>query len=293
MKLQENDSERGFVSGPQSRAISGLRSRLFYLLLVPVSFWLSADFCVAAAPSVEQSSAELLAHHKAGGFEDEDARNAALAVDSNLRHQLWRALISAPGDKEAAGTKSDLGQLIDQIGSVEFRPPAEAPPPEAAPKTEPNQTSAGADAPEEPPQEEGESKPPYKTISPQTLVVVEELSRRPEEAANPYELGEVLFLSGYMKEAAIFYREALNRKSADDPGSARQRAWGLFQLGNCLRHDDMSGARQAYRQLIEQYPGSLWTDLAIAQDQLLEWYLSEEPGALIEAEILQANQPTE
>jgi hypothetical protein len=67
------------------------------------------------------------------------------------------------------------------------------------------------------------------------------------------------------------------------------RAWILFQLGNCLRDSDPSAgsgqalqaARNAYRRLIAEYPDSLWTDLAKARESLIDWYLKDDPLTLI------------
>jgi tetratricopeptide (TPR) repeat protein len=204
-------------------------------------------------------------------------------------------LINVPNSEEDAGAKRELGQLIEQLGSVEFKPQSEssgAAALEPATKTEPNGTAGGASTLEVPAEKQTDSRAANKAMREQTLLVVEELCKKPEQVENPCELGEVLFLSGNVKEAATFYEEALNRSSADDAASAHHRAWILYQLGNCLRHDDMPKARQTYRQLIEQYPDSLWSSLAKAQEQLIGWYLSEKPETLTEGDILHQEQPT-
>jgi TolA-binding protein len=94
-------------------------------------------------------------------------------------------------------------------------------------------------------------------------------------------LGEVLFLSDYLKEASVFYREALNRKSPDKDDQAQNRAWILFQIGNCLRGDDPLTAMKIYRQLITEYPDSSWTDLAKTRHKLIDWYQKDKPQTLI------------
>jgi TolA-binding protein len=57
----------------------------------------------------------------------------------------------------------------------------------------------------------------------------------------------------------------------------------LFQIGNCLRDGDRPAAEKVYKQLIAEYPDSPWTDLARAEDKLLEWYQKENPHELIES----------
>jgi uncharacterized protein with HEPN domain len=36
-----------------------------------------------------------------------------------------------------------------------------------------------------------------------------------------------------------------------------------------------------YRQLIAEYPGSPWVDLAKAREKLIDWYLKDKPRTLI------------
>jgi tetratricopeptide (TPR) repeat protein len=256
--------------------------------------WLWSDSSVAATSSAQTNSTEPGVVRAPETRQDTEVRSSVLSADSSLKHNLWRALISVPNGREEAGAKKELGQLIEQLGSVEFKPQSETPEMvrfEPAPRTEPNGTAGGASTLEEPAQKQIDSRAPQKTMREQTLLVVEQRCREPEQVENPCELGEVLFLSGNVKEAATFYEEALNRSSADDAASARHRAWILYQLGNCLRHDDMPKARQTYRKLIEQYPDSLWSSLAKAQEQLIGWYLSEKPETLTEGDILHQQRP--
>jgi len=146
--------------------------------------------------------------------------------------------------------------------------------------------------------------------------MLKSLLQHPERLRNPFELGEILFLSGHLKDAAICYQEALSRSSPDkaDPTqkpqqslglltedvkvpdvvlgprlaetktgmfSIRNRAWILFQIGNCLRDDELPTAMKMYRQLIAEYPDSPWADLAKARSKLIDWYQKDNPRALI------------
>jgi TolA-binding protein len=294
MRIDNKTLEGRCVCRRESREIFGRRISNCVCWLLTAICWLWSDFSLAATSSVQPASTESLLIRGSEIRQDAQARSIAPSVDSSLKRQLWRALINVPNSKEDAGAKRELGQLIEQIGSVEFKPQREHTKMagfELASKTEPNGTAGGGRTLEAPAQKRIESRPSDKTIREQTLLVVEELCKQPGQVENPYELAEVLFLSGNLKEAAMFYREALNRRSVDDAASAHHRAWILYQLGNCLRHDDMPKARQIYRQLIEQYPDSLWSASAKAQEQLIGWYLSEKPETLAEGDILQEQQP--
>jgi tetratricopeptide (TPR) repeat protein len=228
-----------------------------------------------------------------------DANAPSLSVasenlNSELGRELWRARVGVVEAKRDQTSKNKLKQLIEQVRSVEFEPQKQSPEPitaiEPMPTTKPNETLNVTDAPNKPPEKETESKLPYRTISNKTLRIVESLSQHPDQLENPFELGEVLFLSENVKEAAILYQEALNRKSADDARSAEDRAWLLFQIGNCLRNDDPLTAKKMYRQLITQYPDSQWTDLAKAQDKLIDWYQKDKPRTLVGDHILHPRQ---
>ena len=61
----------------------------------------------------------------------------------------------------------------------------------------------------------------------------------------------------------------------------RNRAWILFQIGNCLKDDDLAKAQEMYRQLITECPGSPWAEPAKAREKLIDWYLKEKPRTLI------------
>ena len=115
----------------------------------------------------------------------------------------------------------------------------------------------------------------------ETLQMLINLAQNPEKLTNPFELGEILFVSGNFKEAAIFYSEALKRKDMNDVNTSLDRAWILFQIGNCQRNDDMPSAAKMYQQLLTEYPNSPWAPLATARNNLIAWYLRDEPLKLM------------
>jgi len=199
--------------------------------------------------------------------------------------ELLRAEISI--DKSENDTKSSdqLKQIIEQIRSVKFGPHKQAPSPvivpEKAPAIEPDETVTEVPGQREQTKKAIESKPKHGPITENTLQMLKTLANDPGKLANPLELGEILFVSGNLKEAAIFYSEALNRKDPNDVNLFLDRAWILFQTGNCLRNEDPPAAAKAYQQLLTEYPNSPWADMAKARSNLIAWYLKDEPVKLI------------
>jgi len=92
------------------------------------------------------------------------------------------------------------------------------------PSTEPDGTLVDTNVPEEREEKEIKPKLPYEPVSDQTLQMLRNLLQHPGQLDNPFEMGEVLFLSGHLKEAAIVYKEALNRKNPDEADLAQDRA---------------------------------------------------------------------
>ena len=110
---------------------------------------------------------------------------------------------------------------------------------------------------------------------------LETLQQNPDRAKEPLPMAELLFLSGRTTEAIPFYQKALEQNRPDDPRSAADRAWILFQLGNCLRETDMAKAQEIYGKLIAEHPRSPWTELARAHGQLLAWHQQDRPRDLV------------
>lgn len=205
--------------------------------------------------------------------------------NSSYARQLWRTEISIPQGRNNQASKNKLKQVIEQIRSVEFKPSKQASEPlvvpKEAPAIEPNETSPDIPVQKEQEKKQIEPKLPYEPITDRTLQMLRNLAQHPDKLDNPFELGEILFISGNLKEATVFYQEALKRRDPNNISSARDRAWILFQIGNCLRNDDLTASAKMYRQLITEYPGSLWADLAKAQSKLIDWFHKDEPFKLI------------
>ena len=205
---------------------------------------------------------------------------------NNLTRQLWQAGISVYQGKEDNKSKNELKRLIEQVLSIEFKPPKQPEPviniEPAATIVEPSKTPFNVDAKEGHKKKTIEYKLPYEPVTDRTLQMLGNIVKDPNQLDNPFKLAEVLFLSGRLKEAAMLYQEAFKSKSQDQAEAAQNRAWILFQIGNCLWDDDPKTAQKAYRQLIAEYPESPWIDLAKVREKLIDWYQKEKPRMLIE-----------
>jgi tetratricopeptide (TPR) repeat protein len=216
-----------------------------------------------------------------------------------LTRKLWRQRITFAEDANDQRSKNELRRIIEQIRSVEFDPQSEtvesvvstepalaAKPLETLPDSERQATQSKGHRPDgfsNAKKDMQSTGPlPYRTITDQTLQMLEDdIAKHPEKLSNPFELAEVLFISGHPKPALACYRQALQRKEPDDARSAQDRAWILFQIANCLRDVDRPSATKTYRQLIAEYPDSPWTELAKAQDKLVDWLEKDKPASLI------------
>jgi len=210
-------------------------------------------------------------------------------TDSNdsseqLKRQLWRSDITPTKDENDRKQQDELRQLIEQIRAIEIRPQEQISEPvvvpEILPVAEPNDVSITSE-PVTKEKKDFEPNLPYTPISNETLQMLRNLSQNPQQIDNPLELGEVLFRNGDHKEAVLFYKEALKRVGPNDPNAALDRAWLLFQAGNCLRNNNMAEAAKMYGQLITEYPNSLWAGIALIQSQFIAWHQKDEPQKLI------------
>ena len=205
--------------------------------------------------------------------------------------ELLRAEISIAKGQNDTKSMDQLKRIIEQIRSVEFGPEKQAPQPvvipEKAPGIEPDETVSETPVQKEKAKQEAKPKLPYEPITDETMQMLINLAQDPEKLDNPLELGEIVFVSGNVKEASAFYSEALKRKDPNDAGVSWDRAWILFQIGNCLRNEDPPAAAKMYQQLLTEYPNSPWADLAKARSNLIAWYLKNEPAKLI-AEVKRA-----
>jgi len=218
----------------------------------------------------------------------------AAAQDPNRPRvqQLLRAqmrVIDANETPQGKESGSRLRQIIGQVRSVRFgsEKQQQAAAPSAAPAksavVEPARNGLGTPVRREDPNEEIESAPSRQQVKGETLKMLKELLPHPEKLDRPLELGEVLFSCGNLTDAAVFYQEALKRADPNDANASGDRAWILFQIGNCLRNSNRPTASKMYGQLLSEYPQSPWTYMAQAEGKLIEWYIKDDPRTLVSA----------
>jgi len=210
--------------------------------------------------------------------------NESQLTAGQLTRRLWMNRIALPQTEQSQSSQDDIRRLVEQIRSVRFRPQYNH---EGSPTIAPAQlfqTNPQSTALQQPSQ----SRPaalsvpaPHQIITDDIMQIIQRLMQHPEEVHNPFEMAEVLFICGRYKEAAVFYRHTLSTIDPNNPQSAEDRAWLLFQIGNCLRDADPTAARDSYIKLIAQYPYSPWAEAAKIWGRLISWYQKTDPKKLI------------
>jgi hypothetical protein len=222
----------------------------------------------------------------AAEVKDNLPQNIPSPVDTSskkLERQLMESRISSLPQNHDKNKTDELKQIIEQIRSVKFEPPKPAQQPASAVSAE---IITAAPVAEQSPQ-------PVKihtavnSTSDETIKLIENQLKDPNLISNPFELAEILFKSGRQTQAGICYKQALKVLPADDPNVATERAWILFQIGNCLKDEDPNTARESYAELIRTHSTSPWADIAKARYGIIEWYQQDNPGELIQ----QFNKP--
>jgi tetratricopeptide (TPR) repeat protein len=193
-------------------------------------------------------------------------------VKESLR-ELWRANIKALADEHPS---SAIDQSVRTLNSIrlkpKFLPPAQVV--TSQPSSTPARLPQTAPAP-----------PVQKGIAPEVL---EKLKKLPASGlASPEELADALFLSGHLDAAGTFYAQAL--EAAEEP---EEKAWLMYQMANCRRAKDPAGASGLYKQILADYPDSLWASLADVQDRLIEWHRKSKPRDTLQAVVEKLAPPT-
>jgi len=274
----------------------GCRAMLRIIHLCCVAFFAVSLFTFPV--NAETKSEEQLSVESTSKINEElnltvPAGSSLNETNKPLQQKLQQARINAYQGEKDGQSRSELKRMIEQVRNILFlsqkQPSKSVSVIEPAPVIEPNTVSlemkTHEDSRQKPKQLEIEksikAESQYEPVSRYTRQMLENLAQNPDQLTNPFELAEVLYLGGYENKAIMFYREALNRRESNGLGSNQEKAWILFQIGNCLRNDDLQSAKSAYRQLIAEYPDYLLTDLAKVQDKLIDWYLTDKPHELI------------
>lgn len=223
---------------------------------------------------------------------EEKIQNSPVEKEQNqisaAKKILIEAQITAPVVKNDSQSKNVLAEMIDKIRSVRLPPKNDSDKSSDGEKTE--TITENNDIRTDKPQNDAAeifTQPKQETspkiiISDETLTELQDFIERPEETQNPLLLAEVLFLSGYNKQAAIFYFEALDRLKKEGTLSIHDKAWLLLQTAGCLKDTDIRQASTTYKEVFTQCPSSTWAPVAKIQSDLLDWMQAEKPYELIE-----------
>jgi tetratricopeptide (TPR) repeat protein len=230
-------------------------------------------------------------------------RTAGLASRLNRRkvNSLWQGqgrIALTPETEQQIRDKRDFQKVIDRLNSMDIRDKKPAPVPTGVDSTQAPTGNAGpqtvvrtqpngmdsATAQLKPAQEIGPALTDNKTgaLSSGILEKLMKLSDRPDELMDPFGIAEILYSTGHLPAAARFYEKALERINREDPVSARNRAWIIFQRANCLRRQEPLQAMEIYQMLLSEYPDSPWKDAAQTWLELAQWYSKEKPAELIQ-----------
>jgi len=195
----------------------------------------------------------------------------------NLERQLFETRIRSLSPEKDIKSE-ELKKIIQQVRSVKFESRSAA---QISPYSPIEVNAAPALKPEE-------SRQYIKitdSVEQQRLETQELLEKQlkdPNLISNPYELAEILYKNGNQFYAGLCYKQAFSKLPPDDPNLASQRAWILFQIGNCLKDEDPNTAKESYAELIRTHSDSPWAELAKVRYSLIEWYQQEKPELLIQ-----------
>ena len=203
---------------------------------------------------------------------------------TEFTRKLWDSRISLVKESQVNPNRDQLKDLIKQIGFMEFKDNKHQPV-ITVEKIENEQTE---DISTDSKTTETNQQPAiHKTryldgnISEETLVIFKKMAQQPEKLNNAFELAELLFSRACLEEASKCYRQALEHLMKKTNVNDSEKAWLLFQIGNCLHKTNPTEALKTYRQLLEEHPNSQWNEFAKIKSKLIDWYLQDKPHTLI------------
>ncbi|MCU0914482.1 MAG: tetratricopeptide repeat protein [Planctomycetes bacterium] len=213
----------------------------------------------------------------------QEAAGADAGPHSPPATELWTSRISAPDPADEAEASLALQRLIRRVHSMTFSDKGTSPPSAPTTNLAPTEPVAAVSLPAPAVAsrvpaasisvESGAVPGATPVVSPQVQKTFESLRQNPSRIGDPMEAADLLFLSGRPTDAIPFYEEQLRRLKTD-AASRDDRAWALFQLGNCLRETNVARAQETYGKLMAEYPESPWTEMARAGSRFLTWHQS-------------------
>lgn len=211
-----------------------------------------------------------------------------------IARKLWQERIQPPKSPRS-NDAAELQSLIAKLRSTRLPSPSVIP---AEPIAEVNALPRDLVASDPAPLPAPPIKPTILTapipalpvtqgpLLPETLAQIERMADQAMDASLALRLADLLYESQYPDRATPFYRLATEALDPNAPLAHENRAWALFQLGNCLRESAPAEAKLAYQRLTSDYPTSPWTDLAAMWHDLADWYWREQPRETL-AEVTQ------
>jgi tetratricopeptide (TPR) repeat protein len=260
-----------------------------YLCARPWRLWTLLIVCLC--PPIVSGQTERTPKNLASA---NDMQLAGLPKTESAR-SVWRDRTSLPAqNSQDARSKKRLQETLRKLKSLRFTDDAESEfmaitqePNQPGTETKPRSTT---DKPliiiRTPPPSTVPAPPKDESLANSALTkeTTEALRLRaqsPEKLHKPELLGQILFRAKAWPEAKLCYEESLKRLNSKSVAPSEDKAWLLLQIGNCLQQSDPQKAVTTYKQLIKEYPNSLWSELVRVKDQCITWELRDKPKTLI------------
>lgn len=94
------------------------------------------------------------------------------------------------------------------------------------------------------------------------------LAENIQSALHPLQLADVLYRRGEYRMAFQCYQYVHDRFGKEN---LIDYQWIFFQMANCCRQEDPQKAIRLYSELLEAYPNSKWSAVALSRQQMIEW----------------------
>jgi tetratricopeptide (TPR) repeat protein len=200
-----------------------------------------------------------------------------LSTNENSQ-KLWETTIAVADENDVQNT-ANLQQAIEKIKSLKFEQSQivqQAQPEQVEIVAEPEKTQP---APVELPAPVVVDNNIFKNDVNLTTDALANIENHVNEVETPYEMAETLFHAGHLKQAAAYYKQAL--KSGSYESRPQDKAWIIFQIGNCLKESAPAEAAKFYARLLSEYPDSTWTKMANKYNELLTLQMQNKPYELM------------
>ena len=184
------------------------------------------------------------------------------------RRQLRRSSIQAPRDK---GDPSGLQEAIDELQKAMRKPKTKPPPP---PPPKPDETTTIQLRLITRPTTWPATRPTTQPSLVNSKIV--ERIRKLNSIEDTVAAADAWFLAKHPDRAVVLYDRAIKGS-----GTPKEKAWVLFQAGNCRRKTNPQEALKAYDALVAAHPGTLWGSIALVQKGIVEWQNTNNLTALL------------